>query len=154
VSTRRVRTHTPSNLLLRLRTWVRRPSLDAAIADGLRRPGDPALALREAQLVEERRRRCLAARLEDVVAAPLRSGGTSSKAPVDRPAVVVASRVLTDVVLLLRSPSDVEARGMALGWRLLTDPRSPLYELEEHGSSGGERLWRESFAVLEAMRPA
>jgi hypothetical protein len=154
VSTRRVRSHTLSNLVLHLSTWARRASLDAAIARGLRRPRDPALALREAQLVEERRRRRLAARLEDVVAAPLRSPGTSSRAPVDRPAVGVASRVLTDIILLLRSQQAVEARGMVLGWRLLTDPGSPLYELEEHGSSGGERLWRESFAVLEAMRSA
>ena len=102
----------------------------------------------------ERRRRRLAARLEDVVAAPSRFPATSSKAPVDRPAVGVASPILTDVILLLRSPEDVEARGMVLGWQLFTDPGSPLYELEEHGSSKGERLWRESIAVLEALRPA
>lgn len=154
VSTRTPRAHTPSNLLLRLRTWLRRPSLDAAIARGLRRPGDPALALRQAQLVEARRRRRLAARLEDVVAAPSPSPATSSKAPVDRSAVRVAGPVLTDVILLLRSPEGVEARGVALGWRLLTDPGSPLYEVEEQGSSKGERLWRESSAVLEALRPA
>jgi hypothetical protein len=154
LSTRSVRSHTPSNVLLRLSTWVRRPGLDAAIARGDRRPGDPALALREAQLVEARRRRRLAARLEDVVAPPSRSPATSSKAPVDRRAVSVASPLLTDVILLLRSPEDVEPRGVALGWRLLTDPGSPLYELEEHGSSKGERLWRESFGVLEALRPA
>jgi hypothetical protein len=110
--------------------------------------------LREAQLVDARRRTRLAARLEDVVAAPSRSVATSSKAPVDGPAVGVATPVLTDVILLLRSPEDVEARGMVLGWRLLTDPGSPLYEVEERGSSRGERLWRESFGVLEALKPA
>jgi hypothetical protein len=154
VSTRGCRSHTPSTLLLRLRTWLRRSSLDAAIARGLRRPGDPALALRQAQLVEARRRRRLAARLEDVVAAPSPSPATSSKAPVDGWAVRVASPVLTDVILLLRSPEAVEATGVALAWRLLTDPGSPLYEVEEQGSSKGERLWRESSAVLEALRPA
>ena len=78
-----------------------------------------------------------------------------SGAPVDRWAVAIASPVLSDLIVLLRSPDAVEARGMALAWRMLTDPASSLYEPAEHGSSKGERLWRESSAESsQALRPA
>jgi len=139
--------------LLRVRTWLARSRLDAEIAQGVRRPGDPALALRESQLIEMRQRRRLAARLEEVVAPPAPRRGASSRAPVDRSAVAIATPLLTDLALLLRSPDAVEATGMALGWRLITDPGSPLYEVEERGASRGERLWRESSEVLDALRP-
>jgi hypothetical protein len=154
VSAGSAQSRTPSGLLLRLRTRVRRPHLDAAIARGQHWPGDPALALREAQLVDARQRRRLATRLEEVVAEVARPRVPDSAAPVDRPAVAIASPVLSAVIALLRSPETVEARGMALGWRMLTDPGSSLYEPAERGSSGGARLWRESSAVLRALRPA
>jgi hypothetical protein len=152
VSASTVRLRTPSGLLLRLRTWLGRPRLDAAIARGLNGSGDPAIALRTTQLLDARHRRRLADRLEQVVDGPVRAHGSSSAAPVDRPAVEKASPVLTDLILLLRSPDAVDARGVALVWQLLTDPGSPLFELEERGASEGERLWRESLAVLEALR--
>ena len=154
LSAKEVRPRTRSGALLRLRTWLGRPRLDAAIARGLSRPGDSTLALREAQLVETRQRRRLATRLEEVVAIPERPPAPSSTAPIDRRAVAVAGPVLTDLILLLRSRQAVEARGVALGWRLLTDPGSPLYQPEERGSSDGKRLWRESLSILQALRPA
>jgi hypothetical protein len=154
LSGRGLRLGKPSGPLLHLRTRLRRPRLDADILAGRRRPGDSALALREAQLVGPRRRNQLARRLEEVVATPARSRGAGSRAPVDRRAVAAAGPVLTDLILLLRSSQPVEARGMLAGWRLLTDPGSPLYEPEEAGPSGGARLWRESLAVLEELRPA
>ena len=86
--------------------------------------------------------------------APARPRNLSSTAPLDCRAVAIASPVLTDLILLLRSPQAVEARGVALGWRLLTDPGSPLYERDEPGPSVGACLWRESLAVLEALKPA
>ena len=143
-----------SGVLLRLRTWFRHSQLDADIARGRRRPGDPALALRESQLIEPRRRRQLATRLEEVVEAPKRSRRSGATAPVDRRAVQAARPVLADLVDLLRSSERVEPRGMALGWRLLTDPGSPLFEAEESGPSEGARLWRESLDVLRELRPA
>jgi hypothetical protein len=145
---------TRSGALLRLRTWFGRPRLDAAIARGLHQPRDSRLALRESQLVEARQRRRLATRIEEVLATPTLPRAPSSTAPIDRRAVEIASPVLTDLILLLRSRQAVEARGVALGWRLLTDPGSPLYEPEERGSSGGRRLWRQALAVVQALRPA
>ncbi len=149
-----VRAREPFDLLLRVRTWFRRPRLDAAITRGLHQPDDPGFALREAQLVEARQRRRLARRLEEIVATPRRPSAPSSTAPIDRRAVEIAGPVLTELILLLRSQQAVEARGVALGWRLLTDPESSLFEPEERGSSGGMRLWRQSLAVLHALRPA
>jgi hypothetical protein len=149
---RSVRSREPSGLLLRLRTWSRRARLDADIMGGRDRPGDAALALRESQLVDARQRRRLAARLEEVVEAPERPR-TGSTVPIDRRAVAIATPVLADLILLLRSRHAVEARGMARGWRLLTDPGSPVYEADDDGSSPGARLWRESLAVLEALSP-
>lgn len=143
-----------SGVLLQLRTWFQRPRLDADIVDGRRRPGDPRLALREAQLVAPRRRMRLATRIEEAIRASERPRRSGSTAPVDLRAVGIARPVLADLILVLRSRQHVEARGMALGWRLLTDPTSPLYEVEESGPSEGARLRRESLAVLEALRPA
>jgi hypothetical protein len=154
VSAGSVRSRTPSGLLLRLRTWFRRPRLDAAIARGQHWPGDPALALREAQLIEARQRRRLATRLEEVVAESARPRVPDSAAPLDRRAVAIASPVLSDLIVLLRSPASVEGRGMALGWRMLTDSGSSLFEPAERGFSGGARLLRESSAVLQALSPA
>jgi len=150
----KVRSREPSEHLLRVRTWLRRPRLDAAIARGLGRPGDARLALREAQLVEPRQRGRLARRLEEIVESPTRLAARGSRAPIDRRAVEIARPVIADLVLLLRSRQPVEARGVALAWSLLTDPLSPLYEPDERGSFGGRRLWRQSLEVLQALRPA
>src|SRR5690348_7612850 len=76
-----------SSAFLRLRTWFRHSQLDTDIARGRRRPGDPALALRESQLIEPRRRRQLAARLEEVAEATKLSRRSGATAPVDRRAV-------------------------------------------------------------------
>jgi hypothetical protein len=148
-----VRAREPFGPLLRLRTRLRRSHLDADIARGDGRPEDPALALRKTQLVDGRQRRRLAKRLEEFAEEPARRSKSSSRVPIDREAVAIANPVLTDLAALLRSPHPVEARGMALGWLLLTDPGSPLYESDDGGSAPGARLVRESRLVLEALRP-
>src|SRR6266516_999787 len=144
---------TPRALLLRLRTRLRRPWLDGEIARAVERPGDRALALREAQLVGPRERSRLASRFEEILAARPRLRGPSSAVPVDHVAVEVAKPVLTELILSLRSSETVEARGVVLAWRLLTDAGSPIY-----GPPGGrpgdpDRLWHESLLVLFALRP-
>lgn len=144
---------TPPGLLLRLRTWLRRPWLDGAIARGVSRAGDRAFALRQAQLIERRERTGLAVRLEDVLTAPSRSSAGSSAAPLDREAVDAARPILTELVLSLRSSEAVDAQGVALGWRLLTDPTSPIYGPPRDESAPGDWLWRESLSVLLALRP-
>jgi hypothetical protein len=62
--------------------------------------------------------------------------------------------VLTELILTLRSSEPVEACGVALGWRLFTDPRSPIYGAPAGPSDDPYRLFRESLAVVLALRPA
>ena len=142
----------PRGLLLWARTRLRRPWLDRQIARGAQRPANPPLALRQAQLVSARERTRLASRLERVLVDASPVGALGGVVRIDVGAVEVARPVLTEVVLSLRSSEAVAARGVVLGWRLLTDPSSPVYappgELADP-----DRLWHESFAVLFALRP-
>lgn len=144
---------TQRGVLLRLCTWLRRPWLDRAIARGLYRPGDRVLALREAQLVDRRERIRLAVGLERVLTAPSRPPAASSAAPVDREAVDLARPILTELVLNLRSSEAVEPCGVALGWRLLTDPVSPIYATPRAEDAWEDRLRHESLMVLFALLP-
>src|SRR5262249_51298506 len=138
-------------LSLRLRTRLRRPWLDRRLARGVERPGDPALALRRAQLVESPERLRLARRLREGLTEGPRPG-PSSAVPIDREAVRLAKPVLTDVITTLRSPETIEARGVALGWRLLTEPGSPMYAAPDQPEDP-KRLRQESILVLLALRP-
>ncbi len=138
--------------LLRVQTRLRAPWLDMAIARGRDRPGDPALALRRAQLTGRRQRTRLAARLEEVIAGRSRPTAASSAAPIDGEAVDAARPILTELVLSLRSSEAITARGVLLGRRLLTDPASPLYQTPGIGSAGRGRLARAALAALIALR--
>ncbi|HEY7151010.1 MAG TPA: hypothetical protein VH391_04965 [Solirubrobacterales bacterium] len=69
--------------------------------------------------------------------------------PVDRAAVRAAAPVLRQLVSSLRSAEVVEPRGVLLGWRLLTDPCSPLYDSPAHAVEP-DRLRRRALAVLLA----
>jgi hypothetical protein len=137
---------------VQLRARLLRSSLDRDIARGTEHPADPALALREAQLVSSRERTRLARRLEEVLmdASPL--GTLGGVIRVDISAVEVARPVLTELILSLRSSETVAARGVVLAWRLLTDPTSPVY-VPPGQLADPDRLWHESLAVLFALRP-
>jgi hypothetical protein len=152
-SGRLVPPQTPGGPLLRLATWLRRSRLDDAIARDRDRHSDPAVNLRRAQLADPAARRRLSRRLEDVLTAPPVRPAASSALPVDRDAVEVAKPVLRELILRLRSPDPVDARGVALGSRLLTDPLSPIYLQDGGGSPDAERLRYESLATLRALQP-
>jgi hypothetical protein len=147
------RLRAPRGVLLRVGTLLRRPFLDGAIARGIERPGDRALALREAQLVGARERKCLASRLEEILATGPARPALSSAVPVDHEAVAVARPVLTELILSLRSSEAVEARGVVLGWRLLTDAASPIYGPPGGRPADPDGLWHESLSLLFALRP-
>lgn len=95
----------------------------------------------------------LALSLERVLRAPSRPVALSSAAPLDGEAVELARPVLTELVLSLRSSENVDARGVALGWRLLTDPASPVYAQPRTQPAAGDRLWYAAASVLFALQP-
>ena len=59
--------------------------------------------------------------------------------------------MFTEIILTLLSSEAVEARGVVLGWRLLTDPLSPIYAPRVR-SVDLDHLWTEALAVLIALR--
>ena len=67
--------------------------------------------------------------------------------------MTVAKPVLIEIILSLLSAEAVEARGLVLGWRLLTHPCSPLYAPDKCGKGDLDRLWNESILVLYTLRP-
>jgi hypothetical protein len=140
-------------LLLRLLTRLRRPWLDAEIARGVELPGDRALALRKAQVAAPRERRRLATRLESILGARTIVRWPGSAVPIDQAAVQVARPLLAELIRGLRSSEPIEARGVVLGWRLFTDPCSPIYAAPDGGSGDLDRLWYESLSLLFALRP-
>lgn len=139
-------------LRLRASTRLRRSWLDGRIARGVERAGDRRLALREAQLVGRRERRRLALCFQRVLAQGAPAAALSSAAPVDHRAVEIARPVLTELILALLSSEPVEARGMVVGRRLLTDPRSPVYA-QQGRPVDLDRLSHQALAVLFALRP-
>lgn len=143
----------PRALLLRARTRLERPWLDREIARGMERPDDPALTLREAQLISSRERIRLARRLEHVLADAALRETLSGVVRLDAGAVEAARPVLTELILSLRSREAVAARGVVLGWRLLTEPRSPVYAPPSGHLADPDRLRHESLAILLALRP-
>jgi hypothetical protein len=109
------------------------------------------LALREAQLVGRRERRRLALCFQEILVHGARPAALSSAAPVDHRAVEVARPIITELILTLLSSEAVEARGVVVGRRLLTDPCSPLYKQGQ--SVRTDRLSYETLAVLFTLRP-
>jgi hypothetical protein len=148
-----LRPRAPGGLFLRVRTWLLRTWLDADIVRGVQRPGDRALALREAQLVEPRERTRLALRFERILSDGANRPVRTSALPIDRRAVDVAKPVLIEVILVLRSSEPVAPRGVVVGRRLLTDGGSAIYAPPGPASGDLDRLWHESLSLLFALRP-
>jgi hypothetical protein len=115
-------------LRVRLATWLRRPRLDAALADGADPAGSPLLAHRAAILVSRGNRNRLAGALRSGRESAARGPVPFSAAvAVDAPAVVAVTPQLEELEALLRSPQPVYCPGMARAWHLVTDGCGPLY---------------------------
>ena len=65
----------------------------------------------------------------------------------------VAKPVLTEIILTLHSSEVVEARGVVLGWRLLTRGSSPLYAPNKPSTGGLDRLRYSATVVLVTLQP-
>jgi hypothetical protein len=113
-------------LAARLRARTRARALDRALAAGSGADGSSALALRAARLTSPRTRARVADHVERLLAAAERPPSRRRIGP--RRAVVVAEgEQLRETAALLRGPTPVYARGLALLMLLLSDGTGPAY---------------------------
>lgn len=103
------------------------PLLDARIAGGESTDADRALTERARRLIDPSHRDRLARDLAAAAAAPASRTTWNARIPVDRRAVAEAQFEITRLLAALRTSGPVEARGVALTARLLTEGRGPLY---------------------------
>jgi hypothetical protein len=137
---------------VRVRTGLRRASLDRLLAEGVTPAESPELGLRALQLTRARHRRALAKSLEEVVSVAQgeRRWRTASP-PLARRDVRASRSELIQLAQVLRENRDVYASGVALTQRLLTDGMSPLYV---YGRD--DELWhaaRDAIAALDGATP-
>jgi hypothetical protein len=106
----------------------RRQHLDMLLAEGISPSTSAALERRAAKLVTPRWRCGLAVGLDRVVEAaeePVR--GLSAAAPLRRREILHSRSLMEELATELREGERVNARGVAMVERLLTDGTSPLY---------------------------
>lgn len=131
---------------VRERLYARR--LDRELASGADPSASPELALRARRLCRPAYRTVIANGLEGAVAAAdAGPRGLSAAAPVASAAVAEARPELEAVIAELRDAPEVNAQGVALARRLLTDAGGPLY-----APGDAARLRRSAERALEALR--
>ena len=126
-----------SSLQVRVRTAVHRVKLTQALAEGADPRSSDELALRARQLTRPRQRKTIASGLRAVTADAYNPPRTRARvALVDRHAVLDAEPLIAEMIKRLVGPEPVEAEGMAMIERLLTnaDGHSPLYNASEPGT--------------------
>jgi hypothetical protein len=136
-------------LVLGLRVFLARWSLDREIAAGCSCESSAMLNLRARQLIRRRARRGLARSLRDVVAYVDRDGSRRafSTVAIRRGAVRADREAILGLAERLEAAAPVSARGMALASALLTDGvGSPLFN-RYCALTVAEAVW----AVAEAL---
>lgn len=138
------------SLALQLRVAVKRDVLDRQLADGTNPESTPELTLRAAQLTSSRNRRRIARALRQVIAdAYHRPFGRSRIVVIRRDAVLEAQEAIETLIERIESPTPVQAQGMALVERILTDSQwSPLYNRADAGA-----LRHVVFQATDALDP-
>jgi hypothetical protein len=121
---------------LRIRTALHRAEFTRALADGAEPDARPELALRAAQLTSDRGRRTLARTLSRTIAETYKPAMTRSRSIIiRRDAVLDAEDAINTMIERLRSSKPIQAQGMALAERILTNAdHSPLYNPSEPGA--------------------
>jgi hypothetical protein len=133
-------------LAVRLAARIRSRSLDRALIDGAKPAGDPQLAARAAALTTRSMRARVADGLERLARAE-RSPRSRWRVLPFREAVRANASELHALAAVLRGPSPVYARGVAMLGRLITDGTGPAYT-DRHGAA----LARELGAARAAIR--
>ncbi len=142
---------TARRLHARLRATLRRSELTRALAEGADPAASPELALRAAQLTSARSRRTLSRALRRTIDEAHRPPLARARAVIiRRGAVLEAADAIRTMIARLTSPHPVQAQGMALAERILTNADgSPLYNPAERGT-----LQRQITVATAAMEPA
>lgn len=137
------------SLRLQLRTARRRAELTRELAGGTNPSTSPELALRAAQLTSDLNRRTTARNLRCTISEAHKPPMTRSRMViVQRAAVIDAESAINAMIERVRSPKPVQAQGMALAERILTNADgSPLYNASEPGTL--RREMRGAAAALE-----
>jgi hypothetical protein len=126
-----------SRLPLRLRIWLRRDALTAALADGADPDASEELTLVARELIGARSRQRLAAGLDRVLrTTATRTVPWSATVPLNRGEIAEAREELAELAERLRASDPVPVYAVALAAMLVSDARSPLYA----GANGGS-LW-------------
>jgi hypothetical protein len=113
---------------LTLQVTLSRHQLDMALANGADPGGRPELALRASQLVKPKQRLRLAASIDRLLKeADQGRPALSAAVPIQRDQVKSARAALVSFAQALRAPEEVKPRGIAMLWKLITDPLSPVY---------------------------
>jgi hypothetical protein len=138
----------PNSAWVRLRVAVHRGDLTRALAEGTDPSATYELALCARRLTSERHRRALARSLRLTIAGAHKPAITRTQIVIiNRGAVLEAEDALAELIERLGSPNPVQARGMAILERILTNAdRSPLYN-----SCGPGALRRMVCAAAAAM---
>jgi hypothetical protein len=136
-----------SELGLRIRVLCRRRRLDTMLAEGADPAASPELALRSRRLTSEPYRRVLADSLDEVLCvAEGRGPRVSASPPLAHREVRAARAALLDLSRALRQHTVVNASGVVLAQRLLTDGAGPLYI-----ESRNDELWRAARGASAAL---
>ena len=117
----------PPGWRVRLMAYLRRWSLDEALAEGARPDSDPALRWRARQLTSIAERRAIARALNGAIKRADRPERWSAAAPVAHASVRAARESLDGLAHDLVRPGEVSARGVAAARVLVADGASPLW---------------------------
>jgi hypothetical protein len=140
----------PVRLQDRLLARWRDQTLDGRLADGEHAEHDRLSAVRAHTLTTPRERDKLAAGWETVLRRATRPRPPlDRRVPLRRSAVLAAEDDIHRMVDLLRAPTPVSARGVAIAHLLLTDGAGPLYN--GRGTAGVGATVRDAIRYLDPL---
>jgi hypothetical protein len=141
--------HQPT-LRLRMQVRMHRGSLDQMIAQGVGIVPSPALALRLDQLSDPRIRQRAAKSLRGAIVAARRQvhPTLNPAVPVARRAINECSGAIEYVAEMLEGPGEVDPRGVARAFELITDGSGPLY-----GGNPNRTLASALWWVADGLKP-
>ncbi len=110
-----------------LSTFLHRPSLDAQIASGDQAHFDPRIALRRRQLTTPSQRERLAHTIDSMLERASTVPVPSSRVPLRRDEIGACVEDFLALSRRLRDVNPIDAQGVVMTKRLLSDGASPLY---------------------------